>query len=115
MKSLASIVIPIKGRNWTFYLLTDRAFDKLHNLNEEQNAAMTVPTSYSVHFAKNHWDLVSILHELGHVYYTMAEVNSSNLTPEQVEETMCSIIGANYQEIGLVAHRVAECFFNYNK
>lgn len=113
MKSLASITLQIKGRDWKFLLLTDRAFDKLHNPEGEQNAAMTIPTRYEVHFSKSHWDLVNVRHELMHCFYAMAEVNSSDLSPEQVEETMCSIVGQNYAEIGLIADRIAECFFNH--
>lgn len=113
MKHIAKITLSVKGRNWTFLLLTDRAFDKLHNPDGEQNAAMTMTSKYEVHFCKNHWDLTNIRHELTHCFYAMAEVNSSDLSPEQVEETMCSIIGQNYAEIGLISDRIAECFFNH--
>lgn len=115
MKPLASIVLKIKGRNWTFLLLTDRAFNKLHNPEGESNAAMTLFTKYEVHFAKTDWSLVDIRHELGHCYYAMSQVGSSELTPSQVEETMCSIFGAHGPEMSLIADRIAECFFNYNK
>jgi hypothetical protein len=115
MKPLASINVSIKGRDWKVSLLTDRAFDKLHNPDGESNAAMTMAAQYEVHFSKNHWDIVNIRHELMHCFYAMAEVNSTDLTPLQVEETMCSIVGQNYAEIGLIADRIAECFFNYNR
>jgi hypothetical protein len=42
----------------------------------------------------------------------MTNTISSNLDVEQVEETFCSIIGADLPEIQLIADRVAECFFN---
>lgn len=113
MKPLASIQQKVKGRNWNFILLTDRAFDKLHNPDGEQNAAMTLGPKYEIHFSKTEWCLVDIRHEIMHAFYAMAEVNSSALTPAQVEETMCEIVGVNYHEIGLISDRVAECFFNY--
>lgn len=113
MKYLAKTTIQIKGRDWSFYLLSDRVFNKLHNPEEEGNAAMTVANKYEVHFAKSDWNLVNIRHELGHVFYAMAEVTSSNLAPDQVEETMCSIIGANLPDICLISDRIAECFFNH--
>ena len=114
MKSVTSITILVKGREWKFSLLSDRVFDKLHNSEPEndQNGAMTLPPKYEVHFPKSSWNIIDIRHELGHVFYTMADVGSSNLTPDQVEETMCTIIGQNHAEIGLIADRVAECFFN---
>lgn len=113
MKHLAVADIKVKGRLWKFILMTDRAFDKLHNANGGQNAAMTISTKYEVHFPKSCWDIVNIRHELGHVFYTMSSVNSSDLTPLQVEETMCSIFGSHGPEMMLIADRVAECFFNY--
>lgn len=113
MKHLSSITLKVKGRNWRFILLTDRAFNKIHNPNNEANAAMTCPSQYEVHFCKSHWNLVNIRHELSHCFYYMAGVNSTDLTPLQVEETMCEIIAVNYHDIGLISDRVAEAFFNY--
>lgn len=119
MKILASTQIKIKGRPWKFILMTDRAFDKLHNSNEDeadnQNAAMTISTKYEVHFPKSYWNIIDIRHELTHCYYAMAGVNSSELTTLQVEETLCEIVGKDGPEIMMNADRVAECFFNYNK
>lgn len=112
LKPIVQITLKVKGRDWKFMLLTDKAFNKVHNPNDENNAAMTLPTKYEVHFSKSDWNIIDIRHELGHVFYAMAEVASSNLSPDQVEETMCSIIGQNYHEIGLLSDRVAECFFN---
>ena len=119
MKILAQIDIKIKGRKWKFLLFTDRAFDKLHNSNEDEsengNAAMTVVSKYEVHFPKSEWNIVDIRHELTHCFYAMAGVNSSELTVKQVEETLCEIVGKDGPEMMLIADRVAECFFNYKK
>lgn len=115
MKPLASTTIKIKGREWKFLLLTDRQFDKIHNPEGQLNNAMTISSRYEVHFPKSSWNIVDIRHELSHCFYTMSSVNSSELTPLQVEETMCSIFGAHGPEMMLIADRVAECFFNYNK
>lgn len=115
MKPLANITLKIKGRDWKFLLLTDKTFDKIHNPNGEENAAMTLPNRFEVHFAKSCWSLVDIRHELTHCFYAMSDVNSSDLTPSQVEETMCSIFGTHGPEMLVIADRIAECFFNYNK
>lgn len=112
MKYVAKTVQTIKGREWSFYLLTDKVFEKLHNTEGEENNAMTLPPKYEVHFSKSSWSIVDIRHELGHVFFAMTDTNSSNLDVGQVEETMCSIIGSSLPEIALVADRVAECFFN---
>jgi len=118
-KILAETNIPVKGRKWRFILMTDRAFDKLHNSNEDEslnhNAAMTVPAKYEVHFPKSEWNIVDIRHELTHCYFYMSGTNSSELTPLQVEETLCEIMGKNGPELVMNADRVAECFFSYKK
>lgn len=113
MKYLAKTVQVIKGREWTFYLLSDKVFDKLHNPEGESNNAMTLPPKYEVHFPKSSWNIIDIRHELGHCFFAMTETMSSNLDVEQVEETFCSIIGNNLPEIQLISDRIAECFFNH--
>lgn len=114
-KTEKSIVLPIKGREWKFVLMTDRAFDKLYNNNENaadnENAAMTRPTLYEVHFRRGDWDLITIRHELGHVFFSMSLTNSSSLDPAQTEETFCEVIAHHGSEIILLSDRIAERFF----
>jgi hypothetical protein len=114
MKLKKTITLSIKGRDWVFTLLTDRAFDKLHNTdesNETVNTAMTLPNKYEVHFRKSDWCLVDIRHELGHVLFAMDHNNAAGLTPGQVEEIMCEIIARNHPDIGMWTDRIAEKFF----
>lgn len=115
MKKEVKIVIPIKGRNWSFILLTDKAFDKLHNSNEDtvynNNAAMTMPTTFEAHFRKGNWCIKDIRHELGHVLYSMSLVNSANHSSDQVEETMCEIIAEHCSEIIFWSDLIADRFF----
>lgn len=111
MANKCSIVIPIKGRDWTFTLLTDKAFDKLHNPNGEGNTAMTMVNQYKTDFKKSDWCFVDIIHELGHVIYSLSPTRSANLTTGDVEEVMCDIYSSDYFEIGLIAGRISEKFF----
>ena len=115
MKSLASITIPIKGRDWTFKLISDKQFDKAHNKEDEGNTGMTIPTQYEVHFSKSHWTIVDIRHEVGHVLKHMCNTHTADLDPGQVEELMCQIIGTYTPEIILISDRVAEKFLTYDK
>ena len=115
MKPLTSISLDIKGRSWCFKLFTDRAFDRLHNPNDEGNAGMTLPNIYEVHFAKSEWDTVDIRHEIMHLLYHMSLTGSAEHDPSQVEETMCEITATHYHEIGLWSDRVTERFLNYHK
>lgn len=115
MKAMASIVIQIKGKPWTFKLVSDRVFNKVHNPEGESNTGMTVFSRYEVHFSKSEWDLVDIRHELMHVYFFMSNTGSAELDALQTEETMCEIFGHNGLEICMVADSIAECFLNYHK
>jgi hypothetical protein len=117
MKCLTQITIPIKGRNWNFMLFSDRAFDKLHNSDPENNdnAGMTIFSQYEVHFPKSEWDLVDIRHEIGHILKFMCNTTSAELDSNQTEELMCEIIGNHGQEICMWADQIAERFLNYHK
>lgn len=106
-----SIVIIVKGREWTFNLLTDKTYDKLHNSEGTHSTAMTLVNQYRTDFRKSDWCLVDIIHELGHVIYSLSPTRSANLTTNDVEEVMCDIYSSDYFEIGLIASRISEKFF----
>lgn len=107
---MSQITINIKGRDWKFVLMPDKRFDKLYNENGGQNAAMTVPSIYEVHFAKSEWDVVTIRHELLHVLYSMSLTGSAGLDPVQVEETCAEIVAHHAIEIVFWADRITEKF-----
>ncbi len=119
MKHLASITLPLKGKNWTFRLFTDRAFDKMHNSSvdpdENDNAGMTVFSQYEVHFPKTEWDIVDIRHEILHIYKFMSHTGSATLDAGQTEELLCEIFGNHGLEMCMYADQVAERFLNYHK
>ena len=106
-----SIVLSIKGRDWTFNLLADRTFDKLYNTMEEGNTAMTMANQYRTDFRKSDWCVVDIIHEIGHILYSLAPTRSANLSVADVEEVMCDIYSTEYFEIGLWVGRISEKFF----
>jgi hypothetical protein len=107
---MSQITINIKGRDWKFVLMPDKRFDKLYNPNDEGNAAMTVPAIYEVHFAKAHWDVATIRHELLHVLFSMSLTGSAGLEPDQVEETCAEIVAQHAIEIVFWADRITERF-----
>ena len=110
-KYTKSITISIKDRNWSFNLLADKTFDKLHNCDGDSRCAVTMANQYRVDFRKTDWCFEDIIHELGHVYKAMTETVTADLTPLQVEETMCQIIAKNYFDIGRNAGLITEKFF----
>ena len=103
--------LDIKGRTWSFHLLTDKRFDRLHNEDGAARAGVTMPNQYEVHFRKSDWCLKDIRHELGHVLYEMSGTGTADPTSEQVEEIMCEIIAEYAPEIILWSDRIAEKFF----
>lgn len=109
--NMSTITIEIKGRPWTFILMPDKRFDKLHNPEGDLATGMTMPNTYEVHFRKSDWCNVDIRHELGHVLFRMSEANAAELSPADVEEVMCEIYAKNYADIGVWSDRIAEKFF----
>lgn len=108
---MSSIVIPIKGRDWKFILLADKRFNKLHNsMGESDAVAMTMTTTYEVHFRKSDWDLITIRHELLHVLFTAGLSSSAELTAEQVQEICAEIVAHHTPDIVLWTDRIAERF-----
>ena len=108
---MSSIVINVKGRDWTCILMTDKRFDKVHNSSGESAAvAMTMTTTYECHFRKSDWDLVAIRHELLHVLYNMGLSSSAELTPEQVQEVCAEIVAHHTPDIVLWTDRICERF-----
>lgn len=114
-KNEKRINLNIKGRDWTFRLLTDKNFDKLHNNYEKEedncSVAMTLPTHYEVHFRKTNWCVKDIRHELGHVLYSMSLTHTASHTAGQVEETFCEIIADHCAEIVFWSDLIADRFF----
>lgn len=113
MKPLTSISLDIKGRSWCFKLFTDRAFNKLHNPDDEGNAAMTIPGTREVHFRKSDFSGIAIKHEIGHILHFSTLSSSSELTADQTVEIMCELIGEHAEEIILWASQVIERFLNH--
>lgn len=111
MAAKCSIVLEIKGRSWEFSLVPDKTFDKLHNPEGEGNTAMTMVNQYKTDFRKSDWCLVDIIHELGHVIYSLSPTRSANLTTNDVEEVMCDIYSTDYFIIGHWAGLISEKFF----
>ena len=116
IKAITTITIPIRGRDWTFKLLQDRIFDKLHNKEDsESNTAMTVPERYEVHFKKSDLMFRDIKHELGHVYSFMSGTKSVDTSPDDIEELFCDIIADFGSEITMLSERILENFQSINR
>lgn len=111
MANKTSIILNIKGRDWEIALIPDKTFDKLHNSDGSTHTAMTMVNQYKTDFRKSDWCLVDIIHELGHIVYSLSPTRSANLTTGDVEEVMCDIYSSDYFQIGVWAGLISEKFF----
>lgn len=108
IRPIKELVLNVKGRDWTFSMLNDSTFNKHHNDDGGCRPAVTMPGTFEVHFRRSDWTVKDVRHELGHVFFTMSDTQSSDLTADQVEEQMCTIIGDYYADIGFYADRIIE-------
>ena len=108
IRPIKELVLNIRGRDWSFWLLNDSTFNKHHNDDGGNRPGVTMPADFQVHFRRSDWTVKDIRHELGHVFFAMYDNHSTDLTADQVEEQMCSIIGDYYADIGYFADRIIE-------
>ena len=108
------LTLNIKGKNWLFILLPDRSFDKQHNSDpeEEPASAITIPSIQEVHFRKTDLNPNVVAHELLHVLVQASLVGSASLSPQQVEELCCEIVGEHYAEIALWVTQILTRFMH---
>lgn len=108
---MSQISISIKGRQWKFILIADKRYDKLHNQDTAfASQAVTLPTTFEVHFRKSDWDVITIRHELLHVLFTMGLSSSAELDATQVQEICAEIVAHHTSEIVVWSDRITECF-----
>lgn len=114
MKSVAQIIVTVKGRDWKFLLLTDRVFDKAHNSEDEGTIANTIEDKREVHFRKTDFTPKAVKHELAHVLHFESLVGSSELSPADSIELMCEIVGEHCEEIILWSNKITEYFLTHS-
>lgn len=106
------LALNIKGKNWSFILLHDRSFDKLHNSNPDEGdaSAITLSSTHEVHFRKSDLEPSVVAHELLHVLVNASLVGSADLSPAQVEELCAEIVGEHYAEIASWTNQILSRF-----
>lgn len=92
--------ITVYGEIWNVYKV-DLNDDVL--LDEESDAEISL-TNREIYIKKP--DLVSIRHELFHLYLDYTYTSSAKLTAEQMEEISCDIYAYKGEEIGKLANDI---------
>lgn len=101
----ARIIIKIRGQDWVIKLYTAEAF---YNKHEDSVAALTNAAEKEILFNDEELSLATVIHELTHAYFAASHVISANLTPDQVEEVMCELIGELGPEIVRVGRKLTK-------
>lgn len=104
-----SLVIQIKGANWTIRRLTTRKFTKIHD--DKKCPALTVPCDREIHLNSNLHTPQFIRHELLHAFVSECNTESmTSLTIDDMEELCASIVAEYAFDIIKVADYIHEYF-----
>ena len=95
--------IQIKGASWRIRQLTPRKFKKEHDQNW---AAVTLPDSKEIHFNGDNFLPCHIRHELLHAFVSESNTESMNMTPDDMEELCCSLVGEFSIDIIKIADQI---------
>jgi hypothetical protein len=106
---MKSITLQIKGRDWTFQVLTDKVYTKKFG---DDSMAMTVEKEKKVYFNKTDFNLPTIRHELLHVLVYSSLVESSELTSIQMEELCAEIVGEHGLELIVWSEKILNFFLS---
>lgn len=104
---IKTIVRNIRGSDWTFNVMTKRAYEKKHG---DDSAAITTTNARYVDIQSDHLAPAILRHELLHIYVNMSSTSSSDLKPDQVEEMCAEIIGTHGLEICMIADDIVNYF-----
>lgn len=101
------VIVNIKGKDWKYILLSDRAYDKLHG---DTSNGITLPEECEVHVRKSALNTNILRHETSHIFHFSSLVETASLTALQTEEIMCEIFGEHGHEILGIADFVLNRF-----
>jgi len=108
---MRSITLNVKGTDWTFRLLGDKAFTKKHKSEEgEVTEAITILESKVVEFNKIYLKPTVVIHELTHVFFGSSLVETASLDKNQVEEVMCEINAHHIMDIVAMTNKILQAF-----
>lgn len=95
--------ITIKGVEWTVFSQSTKSYKRLHGID---SIAITYPKDREIYFDADRLIPDTVFHELLHGFVDSSNITSSNLTPSQMEELCCEIIGEHYYDMGLLANKI---------
>lgn len=93
------------GDEWNVYLIEDD--DNV--ITEENAAALTKFEERELYFRKSHYNLITVKHEIGHVYFSSLYLEDTNSIPiADIEEIVCTLISYKAEQIVSDAIKVKE-------
>ena len=103
MSKKNSFKLKIKGIDWTVYLQSDSAYSRSHGTD---SSAIMSPEDNEIFFKKSKIRPYLVRHELFHAYISSCNTNSSNLTPDQIEELCVEVYGDHGPEMALQCDQI---------
>lgn len=98
-----SLSVKIKDVEWTVYSQSNSAYIRQHG---NDSGAITYTQDREVYFNKNSFLTDYVRHELMHMYVSSANVVSSSLTADQMEELICELYGEHGPEMDKLVDKI---------
>jgi len=103
MAKKSDLIIKVKGADWKVRLLPVKKFIKEY---DDKTGAITVPKDKRIDFRKDEIRPSFVRHEIFHAFVSESNIDSTELTTNQMEELAASIMGENGIEIIQLADNV---------
>ena len=100
--------LTIKGLAWKISVQSEKEYDKCHG---NDSHGITHNEDRHIYIRYNAVNIETILHELGHAYYTSCLTYTADLNIHDVEEIFCEILSVHTAEILKTARQL----LNYMK
>lgn len=107
MAKVRSIKIKIKGIEWAIYAQTQAAYKRKHGSDSH---AITYTKDRDIYFNISTLAPNYVRHEIFHAYIASSSINSSNLTPDQLEELAAELFGDHGPEMDLAVDQILNFF-----
>ena len=101
----------IKDKQWTFSLLTDKKYEKMHG---DDSDGITYTDQRHVYFRKTGLNIRIVLHELFHTYVSMSLTESMEVDRVGQEELSCEIFAEHGLDMLNLALEI-DTFFRHSQ
>jgi hypothetical protein len=99
----------ISGDRWNVKVVTEKQMKKIRGPGHEAASGLCVPSEKTIYLDKECVDYATVLHELGHAYFSNLHLDDTNTIPlADVEEIVCSLWAAKGEKMCRQAKRIVK-------